>query len=367
MTVRGPVAVVLGTRPEAIKLFEIVERLGDDAWVIHTGQHYDESVGRAVLDGVGLRVDTTLTIGGHDRGTQIGLGLTRLTELFAARRPSVVVVQGDTNSVAAGALAANAAGIPLVHVEAGLRSFDREMPEEHNRILADHLADLCCAPTTNAMANLAAEGIIEPRAVLTGNTVVEAVQRLLPASETRKQELSDLGLQPDQYVLATIHRPENVDDVERLAVVIQQLGALSLRVVLTVHPRMAHQLERCGLTLPDTIVPLPPLPPAAFLGLAAEAALWVTDSGGLQEEASLLKRPVVVVRRSTERREAVGTFVTLVKPDGIGLASETWLHDQRGRSALAEQPTPFGDGRASARIVELISRLGFRPTQPAHA
>lgn len=357
----GGVTVVLGTRPEAVKLGDVVRLLGPAARVVHSGQHWAPELAAGVLAEVGFPPpDVTLDVGGASRGAQLGEVVRRLDALFAERRPAAVVVQGDTTTALAGALAGNAGDVPVVHVEAGLRSFDRRMPEEHNRVLADHLADLCCAPTEVSRGHLAAEGITGDRVVVTGNTVVEAVVRLTPSPAERAGHLAAAGVTSGRFVLATLHRPENVDEGDVLAAVLGQLADLPLPVVLPLHPRTAGRAVAFGLErLLDRLVVCPPLTPRPFLALAAEAALWVTDSGGLQEEASVLKRPVVVVRRSTERPEVQGTFATLVAPGpGIGEAAGAWLDDLAAvHERLAALPSPYGDGSASARTVAAIAAL----------
>jgi UDP-N-acetylglucosamine 2-epimerase (non-hydrolysing) len=299
-------------------------------------------------------------VGGSTRGGQIGEATTRLDASFGERRPRAVVVQGDTNAVAAGALAANAGEIPLVHIEAGLRSYDRRMPEEHNRVIADHLADLCCAPTEVNRANLAAEGITGERVVVTGNTVVEAVGELLPPAEERSGLLDRYGVARDEFVLATVHRPENVDRPGPLSAILTELAALSMPVLLPLHPRTAGRIEEFGLgAVADQLRIVPPLAYRPFLALMAEAALVISDSGGLQEEVSVLKRPIVVVRRSTERPEVQGTFADLVLPGPeLRAAATKWLEDVPGtRTRLATVPSPYGDGSASQRSVAAIATL----------
>lgn len=352
----GGVAVILGTRPEIIKLAGYITLLGPAARVVYTGQHYDDRLGASFFRELGLpAVDVPLHVGGSPRGQQIGDALAAIDRHFAERPPHAVAVQGDTNSAVAGALAANARGVPLIHVEAGLRSYDRAMPEEHNRVVIDHLADRCCAPTETSRHNLAREGIDGARVVVTGNTIVEALQRLAPAPEQRRQVLRDRGLTPDGYVLATFHRPENVDDPERLEEVLAQLGRVTMPVVLPLHPRTAARVREAGLShLLERLRVVEPMPYGEFLGLAAACAFLVSDSGGVQEESSVLKRPVVVVRRSTERPEVLGTFCRLVPlgPDVGDLATE-WTADVTGlHDSLREVPTPYGDGSASARCVD---------------
>jgi UDP-N-acetylglucosamine 2-epimerase (non-hydrolysing) len=354
------VALVLGTRPEAIKLADLAMLLGDAAWILHTGQHYDDTLGGAVLDGVGFPpAHVELGVGGTSRGRQIGAAVSALDEAFAASPPIAIVVQGDTNATLAGAIAANANEVPVVHVEAGIRSHDRAMPEEHNRVLVDHLAERCCAPTEVSVANLEAESIAGERVVLTGNTIVEAATRLMPPAAERDALLQRFGVASDQFVLATIHRPENVDSAEPLAAILRALGSLPVPVVLPLHPRTAARVAAFGLDdLLDGIWVTDPLAPSAFLGLASEAVVWVSDSGGLQEEASILKRPVVVVRRSTERPEVQGSFAELVAPGPqIGERVVAWLDSPARRAELTQLPSPYGDGRASARILDVIAAL----------
>jgi UDP-N-acetylglucosamine 2-epimerase (non-hydrolysing) len=358
----GPVAVVLGTRPEIIKLGHLIRLLGDAATVIHTGQHFDLELSEVFFEAFGIPVPTTtLGVGGSSRGAQIGGAVTALDAAFAAHRPSVVVVQGDTNSAAAGALAANAAEVPLVHVESGLRSHDRRMPEEHNRIIADHLADLCCAPTEVNHQNLLGEDIPESRIRLTGNTIVEAVTGLIPPKGDRARTLAKRGLESGRFVLTTFHRPENVDDPDTLLRILEQLAAVPLPVVLPLHPRTRQNIAASeALTrAAAALITCEPLGYAEFLGLAAESALLISDSGGVQEEASIIKRPVIVVRRSTERPEVLGTFATLVEPgaDFAALAA-SWLQDLPERHAtLAALPSPYGDGTASAQIAAAVREI----------
>ena len=357
----GSVAIVLGTRPEMIKLAPLVRVLGDAARVIHTGQHYDNNLSDQFLAELHLgQPNFRLGVGGQSRGSQIGDATSQLECHFRQHPPACVIVHGDTNATVAGALAANALSIPLIHVEAGLRSFDRAMPEEHNRVVADHLSDLCLAPTEVNRANLAAEGIGGDKVLLTGNTVVDAVQELLPSPQERGPILSRHGLTPAGYVLATFHRPENVDDPDQLATILEQLGSCSLPVVLPIHPRTEARVASFGLEkLLDPLRTIEPTGYREFLALAAECALLVSDSGGVQEEASVLKRPVVVVRNSTERPEILGTFAQLVPP---GPLISSWVDeliaDLPGLHArLSMMPSPYGDGTSALRSAAAIPVL----------
>ena len=244
------IAVVLGTRPEMIKMMPLLKLLGDRGRMIHTGQHFDDDLSGQFLRGARPRCAVAAP-----RGRWPARGAPRsvtprcsLEEHFNADPPEVVVVHGDTNAALAGALAANASGIPLIHVESGLRSFDRAMPEEHNRIVVDHLADLCLAPTETNRANLAAEGIGGDRVILTGNTVVDAVLELLPPPPEQHAVLARHGLEPGRYVLSTLHRPENVDDPEVLGMILSELGRCDLPVLLPLHPRTRASIEDNGLS-----------------------------------------------------------------------------------------------------------------------
>ncbi len=355
------VAVVLGTRPEVVKLGGIIRLLGDEARIVHTGQHFDPNLSDVFFDEMGLPAPTAhLGVGGAGRAAQVAEAITGLDELFAAGRPQAVVVQGDTNSVLAGAIAANANDIPLVHVEAGLRSFDRRMPEEHNRVVADHLADLCLAPNELNRENLAAEGIDGARVVVTGNTVVEAVGEHLPAPDERLAVLGELGVEPLGFVLATMHRPENVDDPAVLAPLLDGLARLPLPVLFPLHPRTAGRVDEFGLgDRLRALIVIPPVGYSRFLALFAEAAFAVSDSGGIQEEASVLKRPVIVVRRSTERPEVLGTFAELVQPGRpFEDVAARWAADPAVlREHLGGVACPYGDGTASVRSVAALRKL----------
>jgi len=355
------VAVVLGTRPEIIKLAGIVRELGDSALIIHTGQHYDPSLSEVFFEQFGMRPpDHHISIGGSTRGAQIGTAIVELDDLFRSNRPSCVVVQGDTNTVAAGALAANANEVPVVHVEAGLRSFDRAMPEEHNRILTDHLADLCLAPTKTSVKNLESESIPRERIAETGNTIIEAVERLMPPVDARRAITAEFGVESRAFVLATFHRPENVDDPERLEVILRELGGLAVPTILPLHPRTVARVSEFGLeSLLDDIDVVDPIGYREFLSLGAESSLLVSDSGGVQEEVSVYKRPLIVVRRSTERPEVLGTFAELVEPGpDIRAIAQSWLEDLEAvHQRLADEPSPYGDAGAVQNSVTAIEEL----------
>jgi UDP-N-acetylglucosamine 2-epimerase (non-hydrolysing) len=354
------VAVVFGTRPEVVKLAPVLWALGPTARTIHTGQHYDPALADGLLAELGLAPpELRLEAGGTPRGEQLGHAIAGLERAFTAEPPAVVVVQGDTNSTLAGALAANACALPLVHVEAGLRSYDRAMPEEHNRVLTDHLADLCCAPTETSRAQLAAEGIDGDRVAVTGNTVVDAAARMLPVGRERVELLGRFGLEADGYVLSTFHRPENVDDGARLRAILAELATYPVPVLLPLHPRTRARLSDADLDPGGPIRVIEPIGYREFLGLASASAFLVSDSGGVQEEASIVKRPVLVVRASTERPEVLGTFAELRSDTAaIGALGREWMGDLVAIHArLAGLASPYGDGTAGTQTAAAIAGL----------
>ncbi|BAJ26482.1 MULTISPECIES: UDP-N-acetylglucosamine 2-epimerase (non-hydrolyzing) [Kitasatospora] len=369
------IAVVLGTRPEIIKLAPLIRLLGDRGRIVHTGQHYDSALSGAFFANFGLRepelrLDGAAGAGG--RGDQIGTLTRDLARAFTAEPPRAVVVQGDTNSTSAGAQAAHYCGIPVVHVEAGLRSGDRAMPEEINRLVVGVLADAHCAATAEAAANLRATGTDGDRIRITGNTVVEATLHSLPAPAERDRIVRELGA-PADFVLATAHRPENTDRPDRLAALLgslAELGELGHPVLLPLHPRTRGRVKEFGMEhLLAGLTVVDPVDHPTFLALADRAALLVSDSGGVQEEATVLKKPLLVVRTSTERPEAVAAgFSRLVEPGAeLTAAARALLADDGLAGRLRDTPSPYGDGRASERIRAIAVALADGAPLPGDA
>lgn len=357
------IAIVLGTRPEIIKLAPVIRELGSRALVIHTGQHYDRELSGQFLEQFGIgEADVVLDgVGGAHRGKQIATAIGALSTLFAAEAPKVVIVQGDTNAVSAGAQAANYAGIPVIHVEAGLRSHDRAMPEELNRLVVGALADIHCAATEHNAENLRREGISEERIAVTGNTIVEATRQSLSHRRSTPTRFFARGRVPERFVLATIHRPENTDTRESLARVLTGLGDIDAPVLLLAHPRTRAAIERFGLDgLLDRLLVAESADHQEFLALATRAALLVSDSGGLQEECTVIGTPLLVVRRSTERPESIDAgFAELITPDhDIAAAANRLLAN--GPRDLSDRPCPYGDGRASIRIARIALDIAER-------
>ena len=354
------IAVVLGTRPEMIKLAPVIHRLGDRALVVHTGQHFDANMSQAFLDQ--LRIGSPhlhLDVGGATRGAQIGHATIAIEQFLLDDRPAVVVVQGDTNSGLAGALAANATGTPLAHLEAGLRSYDRAMPEEHNRVLIDALSDLCLAPHASNAIALQREGIAAERIRVTGSTLLDALATIMPEPHERAQQLAAHGVSPAEFVLATIHRAENADSADNLRAILSELAALPITVVLPLHPRTRKKAAEFGLQpILDQLRVCEPLGYREFVSLASDAALIISDSGGVQEEATIVKRPVMVVRNSTERPEILGTFAHLVAagPEMGRMANELLSRITEVHAELAALPYPYGT-HASDAVVAAIDEL----------
>ncbi|MEF8801948.1 non-hydrolyzing UDP-N-acetylglucosamine 2-epimerase [Natronomonas sp.] len=357
----GPITFVLGTRPEIIKLAPVIHtcRERDVPYtILHTGQHYSETLDSVFFNQLELpEPDVNLAVGSGSHGEQTGEMLIRMERVLEDMAPEVVLVQGDTNSVLAGAIAASKMDVELGHVEAGLRSFDRDMPEEINRIVADHVSTYLFAPTDGSRRQLLDEGIPEARITVTGNTVVDAVYRNQEIARRRSNVIPELGLRGTEYFLMTAHRAENVDDEGRFREILQgaaQAGqAHGAEVIYPIHPRARDRLEAFDLEVPDQIRTIPPQEYLDFLRLEAEATLILTDSGGVQEEACILGVPCVTMRDSTERPETIDVGAnTLCRPDADtivrGVAEMT--------NADTEWENPFGDGNAGGRIVaELVA------------
>lgn len=352
--------VVVGTRPEIIKMAPIIRAciaLEVPYVTIHTGQHYSYDMDGIFFRQLGLPAPShNLQIGSGSHPYQISAAIARVEPVLLHERPDIVLVEGDTNSVLAVGLAAVKLNIRVAHVEAGLRSGDRRMPEEMNRILIDHAADILLAPTSAAAGNLLREGIPVARVFVTGNTVIDELARNREAAEHLSQGAFRMG-GVGRYAVATVHRAENVDDEQRLRGIIEGLQrtarALRLPIALVLHPRTAQKLVTLGIELDRRIRPAAPLGYLEFLGLHAGAALILTDSGGLQEEACALRVPCVTLRDSTERPEAVEVGASILAgadPARIAAAARTMVRSDRAWQ------NPFGDGRSGMRIVRLLTR-----------
>jgi UDP-N-acetylglucosamine 2-epimerase (non-hydrolysing)/UDP-GlcNAc3NAcA epimerase len=343
------VLTVVGNRPQFIKAAAVSHRLRDAAEevLVHTGQHYDEELSQIFFDELGLpRPEHRLDLGGGSNTAQTARMLEALETLLPAERPDQVLVYGDTNSTLAGALAAAQAGVPVAHVEAGMRSFDRAMPEELNRVLTDHAASLLLCSSEAAAGNLRAERVAG-RIEVVGDVMVDVALLLGPRAAARTDVLAAHGVEPGEYVLVTAHRAGNVDDPARLARLVALIEALPLPVVFPVHPRTRARLEAAGLL--DRVPLAPPLGYLEFTALLHHARAVLTDSGGVQKEAYLAGTPCVTLRSTTEWTETLDAGWNVL----IDLDAEAALA-ALDRAPPAERPQLYGDGRAGERVVAAL-------------
>ena len=356
---------VVGARPNFMKMAPLMAafRGGADPFdttLVHTGQHYDAGMSDIFFRQLGMRApDVQLGIGPGTQGAQTGRMMSALETVVNERRPELVVVVGDVNSTLAAALVAAKAGVPVAHVEAGLRSFDRRMPEEINRIVTDALATYLFATEEDGVANLRREGIEDDRIFLVGNVMIDTLMALLPQIRERRMA-AEMGLAPGGYGVVTLHRPSNVDDegmLERWVSVLERIGS-DLPLVFPAHPRTAARLASAGLDgrlAGSGVKVVEPLPYVEFISLVADSRLVLTDSGGIQEETTVLGVPCLTLRDSTERPVTVrlGTNQLVgVEPEAAIAAAEGVLS---GPPASHSVP-PLWDGRAAERIAQILRR-----------
>ena len=343
---------IVGARPQFIKAAAVSRELRrrHHEVLVHTGQHYDYEMSGIFFEGLEIpRPDVNLGVGSGSHGAQTAAMLKGVEDVLLDERPDYVLVYGDTNSTLAGALAASKLSIPVAHVEAGLRSFNRSMPEEINRLVADHLSELLLCPSDTAVRNLAAEGITQ-NAHLVGDVMLDvlnwAKQRL---SETPKI-LQQLGLVRQSYVLATVHRSENTDDLSRLAQILRAFNSLDEPVIFPVHPRTQKAITETGFTVKSHVRLIDPVGYMDMMALARAARMVMTDSGGLQKEAYWLGVPCVTMRAETEWVETVQAgWNTLVGSD-----SERIIEAVRSFTPNGTHPALYGDGSASVNCVDLL-------------
>jgi UDP-N-acetylglucosamine 2-epimerase (non-hydrolysing)/UDP-GlcNAc3NAcA epimerase len=351
------VLTVVGNRPQFVKAAAVSSRLRTVATevLVHTGQHYDDTLSRVFFDELALpRPEHRFDLGGGSNTEQTARMLSELAPLLASEAPDVVLVYGDTNSTLAGALAAAQAGVPVAHVEAGMRSYDRRMPEELNRVLTDHASSLLLCSAPAAVETLRAEQVAG-EVVLVGDVMVDVFELLAPRADT--SPLAQLGVTTGEYLLATAHRAGNVDDPARLRALVDVLTGMPLPVVLPLHPRTRAALEASGMLaeLERATTVLPPLGYLDFTALLRAARVCLTDSGGVQKEAYLHSVPCVTLRDTTEWVETVqlGWNVLVSEPAGIAAAA---ARPPRG----ATHPEVYGDGHAAERMARLVTETAWR-------
>ncbi len=342
----------MGARPQFIKaapLSRALAKAGLAEILVHTGQHYDRGMSDVFFEELDIPAPSIhLGIGQASRAVQLARMIEGLTDAIEREKPDMVVVYGDTTSTLAGALAAGIAGTTLAHVEAGLRSFNRTMPEEFHRKLADHAADIFFCPTPTAVELLRREGISDG-VHLVGDTMYDAILWAREKTADRANLLAEIGVTKDNYALATLHRPYNVDEPARLAEIIAALGRIEMDIVFPVHPRTRAKLG--DATLPANLRMIDPVGFLDMVALEANAKMILTDSGGVQKEAYFLAVPCVTIRPETEWVETLdgGWNVLANEPDAIVAAA------RRAKPAAASKPV-FGDGNAADQIAGILAR-----------
>ncbi|MBP7828565.1 MAG: UDP-N-acetylglucosamine 2-epimerase (non-hydrolyzing) [Kiritimatiellae bacterium] len=352
------IVTIVGARPQFIKAAPVCWALRQTCreTLVHTGQHYDDNMSRRFFEELRIPApEYNLRVGSGPHGAQTAAMLQGIEEVLLREKPDLVLVYGDTNSTLAGALAACKLRVPLAHVEAGLRSYNRAMPEEHNRVLTDHCADLLFCPTETARANLEREGVTRGVHVV-GDTMYDAVLHFAEAARRRPSVAGTLGLRDTSFALVTLHRAGNVDDEPTLTRLLQALARIERPVIFPVHPRTRERMR----ALHDRVFPsgapshLHVIDPVGYLDmlkLEQDASVVLTDSGGIQKEAFFLETPCITLRRETEWTETVATGWNRLAGDTLAELPELVASARR---PAARPPALFGDGRAAERIAERL-------------
>ena len=344
------ILTIVGARPQFIKAAAVSHALRQQhrEILLHTGQHYDEAMSDRFFTELDLpQPDIELGVGSASHAEQTAKMLIGIETAIAANQPDAVMVYGDTNSTLAGALAASKANVPLAHVEAGLRSYNRRMPEEINRVVTDRLSSLLLCPSETAVANLAEEGITSGVRVV-GDVMADVLQKF--GSGTDAGVAKKLGLAPSSYFASTIHRAENTDDPERLRAILTALNTLPAPVVLPMHPRVKRVITEQRIAIGNNIRAIDPLGYPDMIALVRNARALLTDSGGLQKEAYWLRVPCITLRDETEWVETVDAgWNTLTGSDHARITAAI----QKERPSA--HPQLYGDGHTAARIIEAIN------------
>lgn len=349
------IAFIAGARPNFIKLaplFDIIDKYSDiQPVLIHTGQHYDAVMSDIFFDELKLpKPDFNLNVGSGLHGKQTAEILAKLEELFIEISPDLIVVIGDVNSTLAGALAAAKLNIRCAHIEAGLRSFNKTMPEEINRIVADHICDMLFAPSQAAMLNLSNEGLLE-KSYFTGDLMYDAVLRNLPIAESKSKILEKLNLTSKGYFFVTLHRPYNVDNPDKLRKILEELGRSDSQIVFSAHPRTRKIIENNGIRFQNNIKLIEPVGYLDSITLQKNAIKVITDSGGIQKEAFFLKTPCITLRPETEWIETVKCGANILC-DVENLSSV--INNTFASSSFDSKP--YGNGKSAEIILDLIGK-----------
>ncbi|WPC41316.1 non-hydrolyzing UDP-N-acetylglucosamine 2-epimerase [Clostridium sp. JS66] len=348
------ILTVVGARPQFIKAAAVsnVIRKQHKEILIHTGQHYDENMSKVFFDELKIpKPDYNLEVGSGNHGHQTGTMLIKLEEIYLKEKPDLVLVYGDTNSTLAGALCASKLLIPVAHVEAGLRSFNMTMPEEQNRILTDHISKFLFVPTTSAIENLKNEGITKGVHNV-GDVMFDAVLHFKGLAEDKSNIINELKVNKNEYILTTIHRAENTNDINRLKNIIEALNESGKTVILPMHPRTKKYISDYGLKFNENVKVIEPVGYLEMINLEMNSQKIVTDSGGVQKEAFFLKKPCVTMRDETEWVETVQNGWNKV----VGTDKNKILDSIVNFEPKEQQKDIFGDGKAGYKILEIIGK-----------
>jgi UDP-N-acetylglucosamine 2-epimerase (non-hydrolysing) len=352
------IGIILGTRPEIIKLYSIItfcEKNHENYFLIHTNQHYSKNMDKIFFEELELpKPKYNLNIGSGTHGKQTGLMLQKIEKVLLEEKPTHIIIQGDTNSTLAGALAASKLNIKVCHVEAGLRSYDREMPEEINRIITDHISDYLFCPTNKQKEILLTEGIPENKIYVTGNTIVDAIYLIkekLDNSIIKKKNLVE-----KEYIFITMHRPSNVDKKKTLSKQLENISNIAkeynLKTIFPIHPRTQNNIKKFNINIPKNIFIINPVGFKDLLTLELNAKIILTDSGGIQEEACILKIPSINLRENTERPECVEVGASKIVGSDYRLLKEGFIYFQKN----VDWNNPFGSGVAGEKIIKILQR-----------
>lgn len=347
------IITIVGARPQFIKAAPVskILRTEHEEIIIHTGQHYDANMSDIFFNELKIpRPDYNLEIGSGSHGMMTGRMLEKLEEIYLKEKPDFVLVYGDTNSTLAGALAASKLLIPVIHIEAGLRSFNKAMPEEQNRILTDHISDLLLVPTEDAIKNLTNEGI-KKGIHNVGDVMYDAVLMFKEIAKSKSGLLKELDVNSGEYILTTIHRAENTNDINRLRNMIEALNESGEKIILPLHPRTKKFIEGYGLNFNENIKVIDPIGYLEMLMLEENSKMIVTDSGGVQKEAYFMGKPCITMRDETEWVETVACGWNVV----VGTDKNKILDNIRNFKPTSIQQAIFGDGNAAQKILNIIN------------
>jgi len=349
------ILTVIGARPQFIKAFPVSFAISSykeiEEVFVHTGQHYDKMMSSIFLEDFNLKVKYNLEVGSKLHGEQTAEMLLKLEQIILKEEPACVLVYGDTNSTLAGALAACKLNVKIAHIEAGLRSFNKNMPEEINRVLVDHVADFLFCPTKTALLNLKNEGIVKD-VVLSGDVMVDALIYFKNVAQKKSDILQKLSLDSKSYFLITIHRANNTDNIQRLTNIVNFLNQVNYPIVFPIHPRTMKKLREFKLDIKNPKVKvIEPVGYLDMLKLEANALKIITDSGGIQKEAFILKVPCITIRDETEWVETLKFKANIL----VNALSHDILDAVKNFEVnFLEVPNIFGDGKASKKIVNYL-------------